>query len=65
MWLEASSAMFLPVFWCDVQYKIALYYCRLSQVDSVAFSQFWNVLLLFSGVMFSIRSFFTIAVYLR
>ena len=65
MWLEASSAMFLPVFCCHVQYKIVLYYCRLSEVDSVAFSQFWNVLLLFSGVMFSIRSFFTIAVYLR
>ena len=65
MWLSASSAMFVPVFWCHVQYKIVLYYCRLSEVDSVAFSQFWNVLLLFSGLMFSIRSFFTIAVYLR
>ena len=65
MWLSASSGMFAPVFWCHVQYKIVLYYCSLSEVDSVAFSQFWNVLLLFSGVMFSIRSFFIIAVYLR
>ena len=65
MWLSASSGMFAPVFWCPVQYKIVLYYCSISEVDSVAFRQFWNDLLLFSGVMFSIRSFFTIAVYLR
>ena len=31
----------------------------------MAFCQFWNVLLLFCGVMFSIRSFFIIQVYLR
>ena len=30
------------------------------EVDSVAFSQFWNVLLLFSWAMLSIRSFSTI-----
>ena len=65
MWLSASSAMFVPVFWCHVQYKIVLEYWSLSEGDSVAFSQFWNDLLLFSGVMFGIRSFFTIAVYLR
>ena len=64
MWFSAISAMFDPVFWYHVQYKIVLYYCSLSEVDSVAFSQFWNVFPLFSGVMFSIRSFFTIAVYL-
>ena len=31
------------------------------EVDSVAFSQFWKVLFLFSGVMFSVRSFVTIS----
>ena len=30
------------------------------EVDKVAFDQFWNVLLLFSGDMLSIRSLFTI-----
>ena len=30
-----------------------------AEVDSVALSQFWNVLLLSSGVMLSRRSFFT------
>ena len=65
MWLLASSAMFVPVFWCHVQYKIVLYYCSLSEVDSATLSQFWNVLLLFSGVMFSVRLFFNIAVCLR
>ena len=56
---------FAPVFWCHVQYKIVLYYCSLSEVGTVAFRQFCNVLLLYSSVMWSIRSFFTIAVYLR
>ena len=32
------------------------------EVDNVAFDQFLNVLLLFSGTMLSIRVFFTIAV---
>ena len=30
------------------------------EVQSVAFSQFWNILLLFSDIMLSIRSFFTV-----
>ena len=30
------------------------------EADSVAFDQFWNILLLFSDVMLTIRSFFTI-----
>ena len=55
MWISASSGMFVPVFWCHVQYTIVLYYCSLSEVDSVTFRQFWNDLLLFSGVMFGIR----------
>ena len=42
-----------------------LNYCSLSEVDNVGYGQFWNVLLLFSGVILSIRSFLTIAVYLR
>ena len=54
-----------PVFRGHIEYKIVFNYCSLSDLDSVAFSQFWNDLILFSGVMFSIRSFFTIAVYLR
>ena len=33
-----------------------------AEVDSVVFGQFWNVLLLFSGVM--LRSLFTITYYL-
>ena len=55
MWLSGSSVMLVPVFWCHVQYKIVLYCCSLSEVDSVAFRQFWNDFLLFSGVMFGIR----------
>ena len=54
------------VCWCHVQYKIVLYYCSLSEGGSVAFKQFCNVLLLFSGVILSTRSFLlTILVYLR
>ena len=66
MWLLASSVMFVPVCWCHVQYKIVLYYCSLSEVGSVAFIQFCNVLILFSCVILSIRShLLTILVCLR
>ena len=34
--------------------------CLGVQLDNLAFNQFWNNLLLFSGFMFNIRSFFTI-----
>ena len=43
---------------------IILYYCSLSKADSVVFSQFWNVLLLFYCIMFNIRLSFTVGVFL-
>ena len=65
MWLLTSCGMFCSCFLGHTEYKIVLNYCSLSEVDSVGYAQFWNVLLLFSGVILSIRSFLTIAVYLR
>ena len=62
MGLSASSGMFPRIFWYHVKYKIVVYYCSLFKANSVAFSQFWNILLLFSDV--SKRSSSTFAVFL-
>ena len=56
VWLLASSGMFSSCFLVSCSAKNRFYCCSLSEIHSVAFSQFCNVLLLLSDVMLSIRS---------
>ena len=46
----------------DLDLKADVSHFRYSEVDDVSFGQIWNMLLLFSGVMLSIRSFLLSAV---